>query len=402
MLVGPLTVLENIILGSETTKSAGILDLEESRKSIGKLTKGFNISVDLNSKTDTLPVGTQQKIEILKILYRRAEILILDEPTAVLTPQETDELFSTLRKLKSEGKTIIIITHKLGEVLEISDTVTVLRQGKMVGELETKNTSDKELANLMVGYEIKPAENPGGSIENNPVLEVTSLNVENDKKIRSVKNVSFTVSKGEMFGIAGVEGNGQTELVEAVNGLRKIESGTIRIHGKQKIAHIPADRHRDGIVMDFSVSQNMILGRQNERQFGSALLLKQKSVSNYAEELIKQYDVRPANSSVQISGLSGGNQQKTVVARELSKGADLITVSHPTRGLDIKATEFVHKSLLGEKQKGKAVLLVSSDLNELLKLADRIAVMYNGEITIVLDSKLTNERELGLYMTGVK
>ena len=402
MLVGPLTVIENIILGKETTVPFGLLNIEDSKKRVKKLLSGFNINIDLDSTIDSLPVGIQQKVEILKILYRKAEILILDEPTAVLTPQETDGLFETLRVLKREGKTIIIITHKLAEVLEISDHVTILRSGKLMGVLETNKTNKEELAMLMVGHEINPEFNAGGITVGEKILEVSSLLVKNDHKLDAVKNISFEISAGEIFGIAGVEGNGQTELVEAITGLRNAEQGNINITGNKTIAHIPSDRHKEGVVMDFDIAENMILGRQREKQFGSVLKLNYNNVNKYSKALIEEYDVRPKDYSLKISGLSGGNQQKAVVARELSKNAGLIVVSHPTRGLDIKASEFVHHSILKEKEKGKAVLLVSSELSELLKLSDRIAVMYNGEISVILDAKKTDEREIGLYMTGGK
>ncbi len=400
MLVGPLTVAENIILGSEKTRR-GLLDMNGSKKIIGELTKSFDIKVELDSKIESLPVGIQQKVEILKILYRNAKILILDEPTAVLTPQETDDLFATLRKLKTEGKTIIIITHKLAEVMEISDSVTVLRRGKVVGELETKSTSREELAKLIVGFDIESAENQRKQFPGEIILKVDGISVLNDRNIQSVKNVSFQIHSGEIFGIAGVEGNGQTDLVETLAGLRDTLSGKIEMKGnKSNRANIPADRHRDGIVMDFSVADNIILGRQNEKLFGTSFKLDRHAINSFTDNLIEKFDIRPKDHKVKISGLSGGNQQKTVVARELSKNADFVIVSHPTRGLDIKAAEFVHRSILDEKENGKAILLVSSDLTELLKLSDRIAVMYNGEINAVLDPNKTNEREIGMFMTG--
>ncbi len=403
MLVGNLSVLENIILGSEILTGAGFLNINESKKIVNELVKSFNINVKLNSKIDSLPVGIQQKVEILKILFRKANILILDEPTAVLTPQETEGLFNTLRKLKTEGKTIIIITHKLGEVLQISDSVTVLRHGKVTGELETNSTTREELAKLIVGFDFIMEENTRNKKSGKTLLKVEGFSVLNDKNIPAVKNVSFEIHAGEILGIAGVEGNGQTELVESIAGLRKHLKGSITLREDNNIkANIPANRHRDGIVMDFSLADNMILGRQREKQFGTRFKLNQSSVNIFADTLINEFDIRPKNYKVMISGLSGGNQQKAVVARELSKDADLIIVSHPTRGLDIKASDFVHHSILKEKDKGKAVFLVSSDLTELLKLSDRIAVMYNGEINAMLSPEKTNEKEIGLYMTGGK
>ncbi len=406
MLVNPLTVLENIILGDEDTKFGGLLDLQSAERKIKTLTESYNINISTDEKIENLPVGLQQKVEILKILYRDAEILILDEPTAVLTPQEIDELFSTLRELKSKGKTIILITHKLDEVMHISDSITVLRHGKVTGELETDKTSKEEIAKLMVGKDYKYSVEKSIINEVEELLKVENISITNYRGIEAVKNVSFSIRQGEIFGIAGVEGNGQTELVEALTSIKKIRKGSITFKGKNIgkliIANIPADRHRDGIVMDYSIADNMILGRQNEVQFSSRMILNDKAVKDYSNELIEKYDIRPVDPEQKIKELSGGNQQKVVAARELTKNTDFILASHPTRGLDIKASNFVHHSLLKAKKDGKAILLVSSDLNELLKLSDRIAVMYKGEIVIILKAEDTNEREFGLYMTGAK
>ncbi len=405
MLAGNLTVLENIILGDETSGIWGNIKYNECENRIKDILKAFNIDIDLRHKTENLPVGTQQKIEIIKLLYRKADILILDEPTAVLTPQETDDLFATLRKLRSSGKTIILITHKLSEVMDISDTITVLRHGKVTGNLKTSSTNKGEVSGLIIGEAFENVTGkktgPGDKI----LLRVNELNVLNDKKILSVKNVSFSIKTGEILGIAGVEGNGQTELVEALCGLRKF-TGSIELNGSNithniPIAHIPANRHKHGIVMEYSVAENIMLGREDEDKFSTALKLKENEIADYSEKLINEYDVRPKDINALIGGLSGGNQQKVVVAREISKETELIVVSHPTRGLDIKASDFVHTSLLNEAAKGKAILLVSSDLGELLKLCDRIAIIYNGEFNAVLDSPNTNEREIGAYMLGI-
>jgi general nucleoside transport system ATP-binding protein len=407
MLVDTLSVLENIILGDETANAFGLIDYKLCTERINKLTLSFNISIDLKAKVETLSVGIRQKIEILKILYRNADILILDEPTAVLTPQETDELFITLKELKSNGKTIILITHKLGEVLSISDSVTILRQGKIAGEVETSKIDKNELAKLIVGEEFEYVQSKTDNVSEKIILSVKGLTVLNDAGAESVKNVSFDIRAGEILGIAGVEGNGQTELIEAVNGLREYNSGIITVNGKvinknYQIAHIPADRHRHGIVMEYSIAENIILSRECEEKFSTPLLLKQSKINKFTNKQITDFDIRPQNSQQIISGLSGGNQQKTVAARELTKDTHVITACHPTRGLDIKATNFVHISLLNESEKGKAILVVSSDLSELLQLCNRIAVMYNGEITAMLDAKQTGEREIGLYMTGFK
>jgi simple sugar transport system ATP-binding protein len=405
MLVDTLTVLENIILGDETTGMFGMIDFKLCESKVNEILKSFRIDIDLKAKVETLPVGTQQKIEILKLLYRNADILILDEPTAVLTPQETEELFRTLKELKTKGKTIILITHKLGEVLTVSDSVTVLRHGKSVGELETKSTSHNELAKLIMGEEINLSSAKESFVKDKTVLSIRDLTVLNDKNIEALKNVSFDVKAGEILGIAGVEGNGQAELIEAINGLREIKHGEVVIEGKKNytgsIAHIPSDRHKHGIVMEYTVAENVILGRERETGFSTPFALKQKEIISHTKTLIKQYDVRPQNPVQKIRRLSGGNQQKVVAARELTKQTDLIIATNPTRGLDIKAMSFVYSALVNECKKGKAVLLVSSDLAELFSLSDRIAVMYGGEITAMLSPTQTNEKQIGLYMTGM-
>jgi ABC-type uncharacterized transport system ATPase subunit len=406
MLVGTLTVLENIILGDESAKAFGLLDYRQCEERINSLTKKFNIKIDLKARVENLPVGVQQKIEILKILYRNADILILDEPTAVLTPRETDDLFATLKELRSKGKTIILITHKLGEVLSVSESVTVLRNGKNAGEVETSAIDKNKLAALIIGDEIEFIKSKSINSSDKIILTLKDLSVLNEKGIESVRKVSFDIKAGEILGIAGVEGNGQTELIEAISGLRE-HSGAILVNGKHinnnyPVAHIPADRHKHGIVMEYSIAYNMILGRENEKKFSTLLKLDQKEILGYTSKLIEEYDIRPANPKQAIGGLSGGNQQKAVASRELTKNTDVIIASHPTRGLDIKASNFVHTALLNESKKGKAILVVSSDLSELLNVCDRIAVMYNGEVTAMLDAKQTGEREIGEYMTGMK
>lgn len=406
MLVSTLSVLENIILGKEVTGSLGIIDKQRSRQKVNKIIKSFGINVDLDAPAGSLPVGIQQKTEILKLLYRNAEILILDEPTAVLTPQETMELFKTLTELKNDGKTIILITHKLGEVLAISDSVTVLRRGKVTGELNTASTDKAELSRLIVGSE---PEVPGEK-ENSPgkeiILEAENIYAKNDRGSNALQGVSLRICKGEILGIAGVEGNGQTELAEIICGLRKKASGAMKINGKEdsetQIAHIPADRHKYGMVKEFSLAENVILGREAENKFSKSGLLKRSGINLFTSELIEKYDIRPSDINTAIGMLSGGNQQKVVAAREMTKDSELIVISHPTRGLDIKAANFVHIAILNESKKGKAILLISSELSELIKLSDRIAVMYNGKITAELDPKVTTENEIGKFMTGIK
>lgn len=406
MLVNALTVTENIILGYEQTKF-GLINYKTSNNKISKLTEDFNITIDVNEKIQNLPIGLQQKVEILKILYRDSEILILDEPTAVLTPQETDSLFSTLYELKAKGKTIILITHKLDEVMAVSDSITVLRHGEVKGVLEKNETSKEEIARLMVGEDISEAKtgdkSKGFAKE---ILKVNSLTVLNDKEAEAIKNITFSVKSGEIFGIAGVEGNGQNELVEAIASIREIQKGEITVEDEfnnlSGRAHIPADRHKNGIVRDYNISDNILLGREYENIFSGRVFIKKGELEKYTSQLIETYDIRPVNPAQKIKELSGGNQQKVVVARELSKDTNIIIANHPTRGLDIKASTFVHNSLIKAKNNGNAVLLISSDLSELLKLSDRIAVFYKGAIAALLDADKTNERELGMYMTGAK
>jgi len=404
MLVGTLDVLENIILGDESVKAGGILDLNSSTEKINRLLKSFGININLNAKVGDLPVGTQQKIEILKLLYRNAEILILDEPTAVLTPAETEDLFGILRILKRSGKTIILISHKLAEVMTISDNITVLRGGTVAGNRKTAEVNKSELSSLIVGEEIPRIEKPSSGRSEDTVLLVSDVTISGSKNIDKVKKVSFNISSGEIFGIAGVEGNGQSELVEAIAGLRKVNSGEIKVNGKsnlsEPVSHIPADRHKHGMVKEYDITSNMLLGRQRENDFRNSFFIKWNSVTRFADQMIKEFDIRPADHLSLIGSLSGGNQQKAVAARELTKNSRFIIAEHPTRGLDIKAANFVHRKLLAEKAKGKAILLVSSDLNELLEICDRIAVMYNGEIKATLEARKTNEKEIGIFMTG--
>ncbi len=405
MLIETLTVLENIILGDESTGPFGRLDLSKAAEKVSALLKSFRISIDLNEKVENLAVGVQQKVEILKVLYRNADILILDEPTAVLTPQETDVLFDTLEELKSIGKTIILISHKLLEVLSVSDYITVLRHGKVTGNLKTSETSKEEISVLITGDEFKDSLQQEFRSAGEIVLEVKGLSVLNDKKFETVKSVSFELRAGEILGIAGVEGNGQSELIEAICGLRQMSSGSIKIDGQSiqnttPVSLIPSDKLKFAMVKEYDITGNILLGRQNEEQFSKALAINYDRLRRFSEQLIEEYDIRPSDPDIKIGSLSGGNQQKVVAARELSKNASLIVAAHPTRGLDIKASAFVHGTLL--KQKTKAVLLVSSDLNELLKLSNRIAVIYNGKITGLFETNETNEKELGMYMTGMR
>jgi len=353
-------------------------------------------------------------VEILKVLFRGAEILILDEPTAVLTPQETEELFDTIRSLKKKGKTVIFISHKLKEVLTIADRIAVLKNGKVRGIKNAKDTNERELARLMVGRDVvfvvpKKEKEPGEVI-----LEVKDLVVISDKGIPAIKGVSFKLRRSEILGIAGVEGNGQKELVEALTGLRPIKAGKIIIRGEEVkefdpwffrssgIAHIPEDRRKRGLVLPFTISYNLFLGREKESYFSRGLFLNRKNIDDFGKNKVIEYDIRPHNPKLKAEALSGGNQQKVVVAREVSYDPDVLIASQPTRGLDVGAIEFVHKKLVEQRDSGKAVLLISLELDEIMMLSDRIAVLFNGEIVGELPAEEATEEELGLLMLGLK
>jgi len=414
MLIPKFTVTENIVLGNEFVKSKILFDKEKSKSEVKKISEMYGLNVDPGELVGNLPVGIQQRVEILKVLFRGAEILILDEPTAVLTPQETKELFVTINALKAKGKTVIFISHKLKEVLEISDRIAVLKNGKVMGIKNNEATSEIDLARLMVGrdvvFELPKAEANPKEI----ILEVSNLVIFNDKGLPAVKNVSFKLRSGEILGIAGVEGNGQKELVEAITGLRPIKSGKVKIRGKEiekfnpwifrhaGIAHIPEDRRVMGLVLPFTISYNLFLGRQNESIFSNKGFLNLGGISQFADQKIEEFDIRPRDRNLTADSLSGGNQQKVVVAREVSYDPDVLVASQPTRGLDVGATEFVQKKLIEQRDAGKAVLLISLELEEIMNVSDRIAVLYNGEIVGELNSKETTEDELGLLMLGVK
>ena len=412
-LVQPLTVTENIILGNEPKKGI-TLDITSAEKEVEELSSKYRLMIDAKARIEDIPVGMQQRVEILKTLYRGADVIILDEPTAVLTPQETKELFQIMKALKSKGKAIIFITHKLNEVMEIADRVTVMRKGRTVASMRTDETSVNELAEKMVGRKVllkvekKPAR-PG-----EVVLKLDSVSALNDRGLLALKNISLEVKKGEILGIAGVEGNGQTELIEVIIGLRKVMSGRILLNSKeitnlsprkikdQKVACIPEDRHKRGIVLDFSIDENSVLSIHYRKPFAKGIWLDYKNIREHALNLIKKYDVRTPGSHVLVRTLSGGNQQKLIVGRELETDPVLILASQPTRGVDIGAIEFIHKQIINERDKGKAVLLVSAELQEVMNLSDRIAVIYEGEIVAVLDSSEATEERLGLLMAGVK
>lgn len=405
MLLPTQSVTENVILGSEPTRGLGMLDLEQAHRSIRDLSERYRLPIDPRATVQQLSVGLQQRVEILKLLYRDAEILILDEPTPVLTPQEIADFFSTLREMRSQGKTVILISHKLSEVMSISDEVTVMRNGRVVQSLPTSSTNEVELSRLMVGKDILPDSVRTITRSAGAAISVDNVTLLRDRTTPALKGISFSVARGEIFGIAGVEGNGQAELAQVLSGLRKQTSGTISLCGspmndRTVIGHIPDDRIRQGIILDFTISENLILGRQRDAEFYGRFSMKERAVNSHADAVIHQFDIRLRSKDQRIRELSGGNQQKVVIARELSKRAPFIIANQPTRGLDIGAIDFVHASLMSERNKGTGVLLISSDLGELLKLADRIAVMYGGEIVAVVDGRSASEQELGMYMTG--
>jgi simple sugar transport system ATP-binding protein len=415
MLLEPMTVAENIVLGSEPG-SVVSLDIRKAVDEIRKLSNEFKLTVDPNATVENLSVGQQQRVELLKALYRRAEILILDEPTAVLTPQEVEEFFAILRGMREQGKTIIIITHKLDEVLAISDNVTVMRDGKVVGDVKTSETNAAELARMMVGREVllrveKPDAKPGA-----PVLSTSSLTITGRGDAKKVDNVSFEVRAGEIVGIAGVEGNGQTELIEALAGLIPGShiSGTINFEGRDitrldarqrkelGIAHVPEDRHRRGLLLDFTLAENTILGVHYRKPavYAGGILLDQKGIQRRTEQVIRDFDVRPPNAALPARALSGGNQQKLIIGREFELPPKLLLVSQPTRGVDIGAIEFIHRKIVELRDAGCAVLLVSAELEEVTALSDRLLVVHNGQIVGEVDPKVTSNAEIGLMMTG--
>lgn len=419
MLVENFTIAENIVLGNEPEgKGAGgksllrRLDMKTAIANVQRLSDEFGLEVDPNVKIEDISVGLSQRVEILKALYKGADILILDEPTAVLTPQEIDELGTILHNLTKEGKSIILITHKLKEVLGMSDRVTIIRRGKIIQTVQTKDTTADELAEMMVGREVKLSSD---KIEKKPgevVLDVKDLVVKDHRKLDAVKGVSFQVRSGEILAIAGVDGNGQKELVEAIAGLTKIDSGTVSLCGKDitglsvrkiietGLGHIPEDRHKRGLILQSSLAENMILGYHYKEPFCKHGVIDYKEVHKHGKELIGEFDVRTPDENVAAGSLSGGNQQKVIIAREFYKDPPLLIASQPTRGLDVGAIEFVHKRLIEQRDHDKAVLLVSLELDEVMNLADRIAVIYQGQIVDIIDVKDATERKLGIMMAG--
>ncbi|QNK51112.1 ABC transporter ATP-binding protein [Brevibacterium sp. PAMC23299] len=413
MLVDPFTVTENIILGKEPSK-AGKIDLKEASEEVRKLSEQYQLRVDPYAKIADISIGMQQRVEILKTLYRGAEILIFDEPTAVLTPQEIKELIYIMKALIKEGKSIILITHKLKEIMEVCDRVTVIRKGQGIGTVNVNETNPNELASLMVGREVLFKTEKTAATPSDVVLEVQELEVKDSRGVSAVRNLDLTVRAGEIVGIAGVDGNGQSELIEALAGLRKTTAGSIMLNGKEirnlkprkiteaGVGHIPEDRHKHGLVLDYSIGENIVLQTYYQRPFSKAGILNSKKIFKKARSLIKSYDVRTPSEYTPARALSGGNQQKAIIGREVDRNPDLLIAAQPTRGLDVGAIEFIHKRLIEQRDAGKAVLLISFELEEIMNVSDRIAVIYEGEIVAIVDPKETTEQELGLLMAGSK
>ncbi|QKY18119.1 ABC transporter ATP-binding protein [Halorubrum sp. CBA1229] len=413
MLVDPMTVTENITLGNEPRKWGGLaVDRSGAREAVVELADRYGFDVDPDARIEDVSVGEQQRVEILKALYRGADTLILDEPTAVLTPQEVDELFGVLDELTAQGKTIIFITHKLGEAMRAADDISVLRDGRKVGTVDADATTQEELAELMVGREVLMEIDRGAAEAGEVVASASDVVVEDDRGVRAVDGVSFEVRAGEVFGIAGVDGNGQSELVEAVTGLRTPDGGEIRFVGedvttasrRQRIdagmAYIPEDRQERGLVMEFDLVENGLLGSQHGSELASNGRIDWSKTRGHAESIIDEYDIRPPDADAGAESLSGGNQQKFIVGREFERDPELVVASHPTRGVDVGSIEFIHERLLELRRQGVAILLVSSKLEEVQGLSDRLAVAYEGEFVDVVDPDETTEEELGLLMAG--
>lgn len=411
MLVEAFTVAENIILGSEMTKN-GVLDIARATREINELSERYGLAVDPSAKVADISVGAQQRVEILKTLYRGADILIFDEPTAVLTPSEIDELMAIMKNLVKEGKSIILITHKLDEIRAVSDRVTVIRRGKSIETVEIAGVTNADLAEMMVGRSVSFKTAKEASHPKEVVLSIKDLVVNENRGVPAVKNLSLDVRAGEIVGIAGIDGNGQSELIQAITGLRKIESGSVELKGQSivglhprqitemSVGHVPEDRHRDGLVLEMMISENIALQTYYKEPLSKKGILNYSNIINYAKELMQEFDVRAASEIVPASALSGGNQQKAIIAREVDRNPDLLIVSQPTRGLDVGAIEYIHKRLIQERDNGKAVLVVSFELDEILNVSDRIAVIHDGKIQGIVTPETTNKQELGVLMAG--
>ncbi len=414
-LVEVFTAIENIVLGNEPKRMFGRVNYAKARRKIEEISEKYNLHVDLDEEVGKVSVGMQQRIEILKMLYRDAEILIFDEPTAVLTPQEIDGLMDVMRNLAAEGKSIIIITHKLKEIKAVAEECTVIRKGKGIGTVKVADVSEQDMADLMVGRSVNFHIEKAEAQPKDVVLKVDNLNAFNSKKLQTLKNVTFEVREGEILGVAGIEGNGQTELINAITGLDTNFTGNVFIKGEDitkksirektlsGIGHIPEDRHKHGLVLDYTVGENMVLQQYFQEPFSKKGFLNKEAIEKFTNEIIERFDVRSGQGAKsQARGLSGGNQQKAIIGREIMRSPNLLIAAQPTRGLDVGAIEFVHKELLAQRDAGKAVMLVSLELDEILDVSDRVIVLYQGEVVGELVTKNTDEREIGLYMAGAK
>ncbi|HGK3098840.1 TPA: ABC transporter ATP-binding protein [Streptococcus pneumoniae] len=411
MLVEAFTVAENIILGSELTKN-GVLDIAGASKEIKALSERYGLAVDPSAKVVDISVGAQQRVEILKTLYRGADILIFDEPTAVLTPSEIDELMAIMKNLVKEGKSIILITHKLDEIRAVSDRVTVIRRGKSIETVEIAGATNADLAEMMVGRSVSFKTEKQASKPKEVVLSIKDLVVNENRGVPAVKNLSLDVRAGEIVGIAGIDGNGQSELIQAITGLRKVESGSIELKGDSivglhprqitelSVGHVPEDRHRDGLILEMMISENIALQTYYKEPHSKNGILNYSNITSYAKKLMEEFDVRAASELVPAAALSGGNQQKAIIAREIDRDPDLLIVSQPTRVLDVGAIEYIHKRLIEERDNGKAVLVVSFELDEILNVSDRIAVIHDGKIQGIVSPETTNKQGLGVLMAG--
>ena len=412
MLVQPFTVTENIVLGTEPRKGLA-LDMETARKNVVEFSERYGLAIDPDARIEDISVSMQQRVEILKALYRGADILILDEPTSSLTPQEIEELIAIMRNLTRDGKSIILITHKLREIKESADFCTIIRQGKYMGTVDVETVDESQLASLMVGRNVtfkvdKPEQEPG-----NVVLDVKDLHCNDYRDIEVVKGLNLQVRRGEIVGIAGIDGNGQTELVEVITGLRRGSSGQVLVNGEdvfnkapsfgfsKGVSSIPADRQKHGLILDFTIEDNLILQNYSREPYSRHSIFKRENISAHATRSITDFDIRPQNSEKRAAGtLSGGNQQKVIIAREVQNDKDLLIAVNPTRGLDVGAIEYVHKYIVDQRNKGKAVLLVSFELDEIMSLSDTIDVIFDGQIVSSIPGKDANENELGLMMAG--
>ena len=415
-LVNNYTVTENIVLGIESRDRFGMLDLKTAEKRVAEISERYGLSVNPRDKIEDISVGMQQRVEILKTLYRNADILILDEPSAVLTPQEIDELMDIIRRLKKEGKTIILITHKLKEIKAVAERCTVLRRGKCVGTVNVSDVSEEDMAEMMVGRAIKFEIDKEPARPGDVILKIENLNVRTARGVHGVRNLSLDVRSGEIVGIAGVDGNGQTELIYALTGLARADSGTITVNGKDVtrmtvkerilagIGHIPEDRHRHGLVLDFTVGENFALKSYDRAPFSSRFgVLDSGAIASHATDLISEYDIRAGEgSSMKARNMSGGNQQKVIIAREIDLSPDVLVVAQPTRGLDVGAIEYIRKRIVAERDKGRAVLLVSFELDEIMNLCDRIAIISKGEIVGIFNEGEVDEHQIGFMMAGSK